>query len=200
MIIPPVSAVTAAPQKKNHEEPGSNKIDNDSNEEKSVTKTTQPSTTETDSVDNKIVQELVARDREVRTHEQAHLSAAGAHATSGASFTYERGPNGVLYATGGEVSIDSSPVPNDPQATIAKAEVIQRAALAPANPSAQDRSVAAQASQMETQARTELLSKSGNNENDDKTETRNQRPEISAYEEIETYNEDLPREILLGLA
>ena len=57
----------------------------------------------------KQVQELKARDREVRAHEAAHLAAAGSLAT-GVSFTYQRGPDGVQYAVGGEVGIDTSPV------------------------------------------------------------------------------------------
>jgi hypothetical protein len=57
---------------------------------------------------------------------------------------------------GGEVSIDSSPVANDPQATLTKAQQIQAAALAPANPSAQDRAVAASAARMAIEARLAL--------------------------------------------
>jgi hypothetical protein len=72
---------------------------------------------------------------------------------SGASFSYQRGPDGRFYAVGGEVSIDTSPVPGDPQATASKAEQIQRAALAPAQPSGQDRAVAAQAARMAMEAR-----------------------------------------------
>ncbi|MEM6544436.1 MAG: putative metalloprotease CJM1_0395 family protein, partial [Pseudomonadota bacterium] len=53
--------------------------------------------------------------------------------------------------------IDVSPVPGDPQATIEKARIVRRAALAPAEPSAQDRRVAAEATALEQQARAELL-------------------------------------------
>ncbi|MFC3153516.1 putative metalloprotease CJM1_0395 family protein [Litoribrevibacter euphylliae] len=101
------------------------------------------------------VRKLAARDREVRAHEQAHQSAGGQY-TGAASFTYQRGPDGLNYAIGGEVSIDASKVTGDPQATIEKAEVVRRAALAPAEPSAQDRQVAAQASQVKLEAQAEL--------------------------------------------
>ena len=77
------------------------------------------------------------------------------HAGS-ASFSYETGPDGVLYAVGGEVSVDVSKVSDDPQATLDKMEQIQRAALAPAEPSAQDRQVAAQAAQKAAQALNEI--------------------------------------------
>ncbi len=106
--------------------------------------------------DQAIVGELKKRDTEVRAHEQAHLSAAGGLAQGGANFSYESGPDGKKYAVGGEVSIDTSAVAGDPQATIIKAQKIRSAANAPADPSSQDRSVAAQASRMVAQAQTEL--------------------------------------------
>ena len=101
------------------------------------------------------IEKLKQRDTEVRQHELAHLSAAGGLATSGPSYTYQRGPNGVNYAVGGEVNIDTSPGAT-PEETIARARTIQAAALAPAEPSGQDRAVAARAQQLEQQARAEL--------------------------------------------
>ncbi len=101
------------------------------------------------------VRELKQRDAEVRRHEQAHLAAAGQYARGGANFTYERGPDGRLYATGGEVPIDVGEE-RTPEATIRKARIVRRAALAPANPSPQDRGIAAQAERLETRARREL--------------------------------------------
>jgi septal ring factor EnvC (AmiA/AmiB activator) len=47
-------------------------------------------------------------------------------------------------------------VPNDPEATLRKMEVVLRAALAPVEPSAQDLRVAAQAQAQAAQARVEL--------------------------------------------
>ena len=102
------------------------------------------------------VQRLKTRDREVRSHEQAHLAAAGPFARGGANYQYATGPDGGRYAVGGEVGIDTAPVPDDPEATMHKAQVIRAAALAPAEPSAQDRRIAAAASRMEAEARLEL--------------------------------------------
>lgn len=99
---------------------------------------------------------LKARDTEVRQHEAAHQGAGGAYAGS-ASFTFTRGPDGKRYATGGEVSVDTSPIPGKPDETIAKMRIIQQAALAPAEPSSQDRRVAAQAARAMLQAQSELL-------------------------------------------
>lgn len=103
------------------------------------------------------IQKLKDRDREVRNHEQAHLSAAGGIAVSGASFTFAIGPDGQRYAVGGEVGIDTSTVPNNPEATLRKAETIRRAALAPAQPSAQDYNVASKAAAMARKASLEML-------------------------------------------
>jgi|GEM_PF-1243694 len=103
------------------------------------------------------VQALVTRDREVRNHERAHAAVGGQYAGS-PRYTFERGPDGINYAIGGEVSISTGPISGDPEATIQKAQIIRRAALAPSDPSAQDRSVAAQAVQLEAQARVELQS------------------------------------------
>ncbi|MGI0119146.1 putative metalloprotease CJM1_0395 family protein [Zooshikella sp. RANM57] len=103
------------------------------------------------------IQQLAQRDQEVKAHEQAHQAVGGQFAGA-AQFQFIRGPNGVPYAVSGEVSIDISPVPGSPEATIAKAQQIRRAALAPAEPSAQDRIVAAKASQLELQARQALAS------------------------------------------
>lgn len=101
------------------------------------------------------ITELASRDREVRAHEQAHASVGGAYAGA-PTYTFKRGPDGKSYAVAGEVGIDTSPIPNDPEATLRKMELVQRAALAPAEPSAQDLRVAAEAAAQATQARAEL--------------------------------------------
>lgn len=108
----------------------------------------------------KQLSELKARDREVRAHESAHQAAGGQYAGS-VSYTYQRGPDGAQYAVGGEVSIDVAPVQGDPQATIEKMRVVRAAALAPAEPSGQDRAVAAQAMQLMLQAQAELATEKG---------------------------------------
>lgn len=130
------------------------------------------------------IAKLVSRDQEVRTHEQAHAAVGGRYAGA-PSYTYERGPDGKRYAVGGEVSIDTSPVPNDPEATLRKMEVVIRAALAPAEPSAQDRQVAAQAQLQMAEARVELAQQ--------------QRSEAQAAsearaEQLKTENEEKPDE------
>jgi hypothetical protein len=91
----------------------------------------------------------------VRAHEQAHISVGADLILGGPTYSYQTGPDNRRYAVSGEVSIDTSPA-RTPEETIPKAQHIRATALAPADPSPQDHSVAAQASQMEQQARQEL--------------------------------------------
>lgn len=131
------------------------KIKSDESEAKATSDKNQ--TQQTDPQQQSEIETLKARDREVRSHEQAHLSAAGGIAVSGASFQFVTGPDGQRYAIGGEVGIDTSAVAKDPEATLRKAETIRRAALAPAQPSSQDYSVASKAAAMANKASLELL-------------------------------------------
>lgn len=103
------------------------------------------------------VQRLQRRHREVVAHERAHMMAGRELVIRGADYTYEKGPDERQYAVAGEVTIDTSPVNGDPEATHAKAQRIRETALAPAQPSSQDRAVAAKASMMAMQARIEIL-------------------------------------------
>jgi hypothetical protein len=101
------------------------------------------------------VQQLRARDREVRAHEQAHVAASGSIGVSGPRYSYEDGPDGKRYAVGGSVNFQVPPA-NSPAEEIRLAAQLRRMALAPANPSGTDRAVAADASRKEAQARREL--------------------------------------------
>ncbi|TMO74170.1 catalase [Pseudoalteromonas sp. S3785] len=106
-------------------------------------------------IEQQQIKELKARDTEVRVHEQAHASVGGQYAGS-PSYEYQRGPDGTNYAVGGEVQIDVSVIPGDPQATIEKMQTVRAAALAPAEPSSADRAIAADATQKMAAAQAEL--------------------------------------------
>lgn len=123
------------------------------------------------------VRELRARDREVRAHEQAHKAVAGDLATSGPTYTYERGPDGVDYAVGGEVGI-ALRQGDTPQETLNNAMRAQRAAMAPAEPSAQDRAVAAEAAQMAAEARSEIQTERAEERSGESAEGDFELPEI----------------------
>ena len=129
--------------------------------------------------EEKIIQELRATDREVRAHEMAHQAAAGGLSKGGPTFEYQTGPDGQRYAVSGEVQIDTSGVSGDPEATLQKAQQIQRAAMAPAQPSSQDRSVAVAAAAMAAEARAEIASQATGNEKN----TEN-NPEESALQRV----------------
>jgi hypothetical protein len=85
--------------------------------------------------DQRALDELRQRDREVRGQEQTHRSAGGEYAGS-SELDYQVGPDGRRYAVAGATPIDVSPVPNDP--------------------SDADRKVAAEAERQARQARAEM--------------------------------------------
>lgn len=127
-------------------------------EEETTSKPKQASdcTSEIDPEAERLLQRLKQTDLKVRTHERQHVAAAAGYVKNGPVYEYSTGPDGKRYAVGGHVSLDISPIPNNPKATIKKAQTIKRAALAPADPSAADRAVAASAAKMEQKARKQL--------------------------------------------
>ena len=106
-------------------------------------------------IEARVLDQLKARDIEVRAHERAHASVGGIHAQS-PSYEYQRGSDGQRYAVGGEVQIDVTPLKNDPVATIAKMKQVYAAAMAPVDPSMADIRVAATALQHMNEAKQEL--------------------------------------------
>ncbi|WP_297891404.1 putative metalloprotease CJM1_0395 family protein [Shewanella sp.] len=90
------------------------------------------------------VEALKSRDIEVKAHEHAHATVGGQYAQS-PSFKYQKGADGQRYAIDGEVQIDVSAVPGDPQATINKMKQVYAAAMAPVDPSSADIRVATEA-------------------------------------------------------
>jgi len=108
--------------------------------------------------DQRKVEELKKIDKRVHIHEQAHLSAAGGYARGGANYDYVTGPDGNRYANAGHVNLDTSKE-RTPEATIRKADIIKKAALAPADPSPADKEIAANASEMAAEARKEMAQK-----------------------------------------
>jgi hypothetical protein len=126
-----------------------------------------------------VVSKLSARDTAVRAHEAAHQAAAGGLGGA-ASFSYETGPDGKRYAVGGEVPVSLRPG-RTPQETIANAQTVRSAALAPADPSPQDLAVAAQASQMEAQARQEITQNGASGKKDTTTGSAASQPRLRRH-------------------
>ncbi len=100
------------------------------------------------------VQEMKDIEREVIAHEAAHQAAAG-ELGGGVSYTYTEGPDGKSYITGGEVPIRLKQG-STPEETLRNMQQVQRAASAPADPSGQDRQVAAKAAAIAAKARSEI--------------------------------------------
>lgn len=123
------------------------------NEDQSLVSDTESGLTQDE---KQLVEQLEKIDTEVRAHEMAHIAAGGQYITSGATFSYQQGPDGRNYAVGGEVSIDTSPEPGDPEATLQKMRQVRAAALAPAEPSAQDIKVASKAASQAAKAMAEI--------------------------------------------
>jgi len=96
---------------------------------------------------------LKAADTKVRAHEAAHQS--GPAASGGASFTYQKGPDGVMYAVAGEVPVRIQ-TGSTPQESISNLQGVIATALAPADPSPQDLSVASKARVMLMKAQQEF--------------------------------------------
>lgn len=85
---------------------------------------------------------------DVYAHEAAHKSAAGA---LGGAIVVEKDANGAV--TGGHVDIKMPALDTkNPDKTIAQAKQVEKAALAPSDPSGQDYKVAAQAQGILSQA------------------------------------------------
>ncbi len=99
-----------------------------------------------------VVDELRARDAEVRAHEAAHAAIGGGTPT----YEYRTGPDGRQYAVGGQVVLDASGG-STAQGTIDRMRRLRTAALAPGSPSAQDMTVAAEATQREAAARSRMV-------------------------------------------
>ena len=124
------------------------------------------------------VEELQARDQEVRRREQAHAARGGSFAST-PQYKYETGPDGRRYAVDGSVSIDVAEVDGDVKATLRKMETVVGAASAAANPSPQDRAVARAARAVALEARAQLTAQALEYEDtlgDDAPDTTGARP------------------------
>ncbi len=104
--------------------------------------------------EERLLLDLQARDSEVHAHEAAH-QAAGGGMTGAASYTYQQGPDGKMYAIGGEVSITMRSG-STLEETIANARQVATAAMAAGDPSSQDFAVASSARIMEMKAQQQL--------------------------------------------
>ena len=115
------------------------------------------------------VRELKQIQNEVIAHEAAHQASAG-ELGGGVSYTYTQGPDGQKYITGGEVPIRFKEGAT-PEETLRNMQRVQAAASAPADPSGQDRQVAAKAAALAARARSEITKELGDKDDAEHTET-----------------------------
>jgi hypothetical protein len=106
--------------------------------------------TEEEEKQKKEIEKLKKRDSEVKAHEMAHKSTGGQYAGD-IIYEYRTGPDGKRYAVSGYVNFNLS-VESSPEKTIAKADQIYRAAMAPSDPSAADANVAHEAQKLRAEA------------------------------------------------
>ena len=105
------------------------------------------------------VRELKQIEQEVIAHEMAHKAMGGRFAGA-ISYSYTQGPDGKSYISGGEVPIHV-PASGDPKETLRNMEQVQRAAMAPGDPSGQDMNVAARAAAAAARARHDVAAAKG---------------------------------------
>ena len=142
----------------NEDIPATEKIEGENNASSdSLTKTETLSVLDSEltAIEKIKVDHLIQVDAEVKRHERSHMNVGGQYAGA-AKYTYTKGPDGERYAISGSVNIDTSEVKDNPRATIEKMQIVRRAALAPSDPSNEDRQVANKALVVETKARREL--------------------------------------------
>lgn len=82
----------------------------------------------------RVLDKFEASDANIRSHEQSHASSI--HAST-PQYNYQQGPDGKLYAVGGNVRMDTS-IPKDPAQAAAKMDNLSQAAGAPHDLSAAD--------------------------------------------------------------
>jgi len=105
--------------------------------------------------EQKEVEKIKRIDRGVKRRELAKRAVAGGYVVGGVSFKYVTGPDGNKYAVEGYINIGVHSVPNNPKATIRKAQAIRNIKLTSGN-SPHGRSVSAEVARMEREARMEL--------------------------------------------
>lgn len=87
----------------------------------------------------RVIEKFKSKDSEVKAHEQIHAS--NPNAIGVASYNYQMGPDGKLYAVGGSVRFDTS-IPNDPNSARVKLEQLANGANSSGDLSGADASIA----------------------------------------------------------
>lgn len=116
-----------------------------------------------ESGEERTIDRLKSRDREVRMHEASHGNSPELIKIGPAQFDYTIGPDGKAYATGGRVTL-STGTSGTPEEALSKAMALKKASIAPGEPSSQDFGSLNAAIAMEFEARNQLYSERKNRE------------------------------------
>jgi len=90
----------------------------------------------------RVLSKFKKSDSDIRTHEQIHATIG--HTTAPISYSYQKGPDGKMYAVGGAVRLDTS-IPDDPKAAQFKLDQLKRASNGPSDLSSSDITISTQA-------------------------------------------------------
>ncbi len=90
----------------------------------------------------RVLSKFKKSDSDIRTHEQIHATIG--HTTAPISYSYQKGPDGKMYAVGGSVRLDTS-IPDDPKAAQFKLDQLKRASSGPSDLSSSDITISTQA-------------------------------------------------------
>lgn len=91
----------------------------------------------------RVLDKFKSKDSEVKAHEQAHATNSSSNST--VKYNYQMGPDGRLYAVGGEIRLDTS-IPKDPTRALSKLDELIRASSAPSELSQADMQISRSAS------------------------------------------------------
>ncbi len=114
-----------------------------------------------DSDEQRVIDQLKSRDKEVRVHELAHSTSPDLIKIGSSQLDYTIGPDGKAYATGGKVTL-STGNSRTPEDAIAKAEALKKASMAPGAPSSQDFQALNAAISMEFEAKNQIYNDNRN--------------------------------------
>ncbi|HCY38192.1 MAG: hypothetical protein DKM50_00380 [Candidatus Margulisiibacteriota bacterium] len=146
----------ASPQNKDTEKENNSKNPEKTNLQKKIERYMEhKSANQNEELKQKVeIQKLKAAEAQLEAHEMAHKMVGGMYAGF-VTYTMAVGPDGKNYKVQGEVNLDSSAAAS-PEETVRKMERVISAAMAPLNPSPQDRSVVGRAAAMKMQAEQEI--------------------------------------------
>lgn len=131
--------------------------------------------------------EELVKDLENRDTQPHHVAAAAGYVRGRIHYEFQTGPDGLKYAIGNHVELDTSAIPNESEKTIQEPQVIRQTLLAGGEASSSDIELASAASSMEHQVGIEILEESNDKQGKSKEKSTRTAKETlkEAYEKYE---------------